>query len=140
MTLILDTGAIIGLYDRRDPLQGSIQRILNDEPGELVIPGPVSGEIDYLLRERLGRQARAAFLEDLAEVRFRVACPEARDYDMMRQYDRQYSDFDIGLADLSVVVLAHRNRTRRVMTVDQRHFRALRPIDGGSFVLLPMDA
>lgn len=140
MTLILDTGAIIGLYDRRDPLRQSIEQILTDEPGALVIPGPVSAEIDYLLRERLGRPARAAFLDDLADGRFRVVCPEAHDYELMRLYDRQYADLDIGLADLSVVVLAHRNQTHRVVTVDERHFRALRPIDGGTFVLLPMDA
>jgi predicted nucleic acid-binding protein len=44
------------------------------------------------------------------------------------------------LADLSIVVLAHRFRTTRIATFDERHFRALRPLDGGSFTLLPADA
>jgi predicted nucleic acid-binding protein len=140
VTLILDTGAIIALYDRRDPLQPSVERILRDEPGDLVIPGPVSAEIDYLLGERLGRRARTAFLEDLAESRFLVLCPSVSDYHLIRTYNRRYADLDVGLADLSVVLMAHRHRTRRVMTVDMGHFRALQPIDGGAFVLLPMDA
>lgn len=42
-------------------------------------------------------------------------------------------------ARLSVVVLAKRFRTRRVVTFGERHFRALRPLQGGSFTLLPVD-
>jgi uncharacterized protein len=45
----------------------------------------------------------------------------------------------VGLADLSVVVLAHRFRTRRLLTFDERDFRAVKPLAGGSFVLLPRD-
>jgi hypothetical protein len=29
--------------------------------------------------------------------------------------------------------------TRRILTFDQRHFRAVRPIHGGVFTLLPAD-
>jgi uncharacterized protein len=37
------------------------------------------------------------------------------------------------------VILAGRFETRRILTFDERHFRALRPLDGGSFTLLPAD-
>jgi len=53
--------------------------------------------------------------------------------------DEQYADLDLGLADLSVVVLAHRFRTRRLLTFDERDFRAVKPLAGGSFTLLPRD-
>jgi predicted nucleic acid-binding protein len=47
----------------------------------------------------------------------------------------------IGVADASNVVLADRHRTTRVLTLDQRHFRQLRPLWGADhFVLLPYDA
>ena len=46
---------------------------------------------------------------------------------------------NLGLADLSVAVLASRLGTRRILTFDQRHFRAVRPIQGGTFTLLPDD-
>jgi len=49
------------------------------------------------------------------------------------------ADLRLGLADLSVVVLAARLDTLRILTFDYRHFRAVRPLQGGSFVLLPMD-
>jgi len=45
----------------------------------------------------------------------------------------------LGLADLSVVVLARKLKTRRILTFDQRRFRAIRPLQGGSFTLLPAD-
>jgi predicted nucleic acid-binding protein len=38
------------------------------------------------------------------------------------------------------LVLAARHRTKRILTFDERDFRRLRPLDGGSFTLLPADA
>ena len=51
----------------------------------------------------------------------------------------QYADLGIGLADASLVVLAAKRGTRRILTLDERHFRTLRPLDGGSFTFLPAD-
>lgn len=48
-----------------------------------------------------------------------------------------YEDQGIGLTDASLVVLAHRYRTDRLLTLDHRHFRILRTAAGGSFTLLP---
>jgi predicted nucleic acid-binding protein len=47
----------------------------------------------------------------------------------------------VGIADASNVVLADRYRTTRLLTVDQRHFRRVRPLWGaGDFSLLPFDS
>src|SRR5664280_2640498 len=53
--------------------------------------------------------------------------------------DRAYGDLGIGLADASLVVLAARTATRLLLTLDERHFRAVRPQQGGAFRLLPAD-
>jgi uncharacterized protein len=139
VTLIVDAGPLIALVDRGDPLQPTIERILRDEPGQLVLPAPVSAEVDYMVAKRFGRAGRQAYLTELARGTFRVACLEPFDYELVLQYDHQYADLDVGLADISVVVLARRFETRRVLTFDERHFRALRSLDGGSFVILPRD-
>ena len=47
--------------------------------------------------------------------------------------------FVLGLADASLVVLALRFRTRRLLTFDDRAFRTVVPLQGGAFTLLPMD-
>jgi uncharacterized protein len=140
VTLIVDAGPVITLGDEADSLQGVIERILGEEPGQIVLPAPVTAEVDYLVRKRGGQSARHRLLRDLALGRFLVACLEFNEYDLIRTYNQQYADLDVGLADLSVVVVAHRFKTRRILTFDQRHFRVLHPLDGGSFVLLPYDA
>ncbi|MHB8320203.1 MAG: PIN domain-containing protein [Acidimicrobiales bacterium] len=111
--------------------------MLRNEPGDLVIPAPISAEVDYLLGRRLGRGSRLAFLDDLATGRFTVAHMDANDYRVVADLERRYEDLDVGLSDLSVVVAARRYGTRRLLTFDDRRFRALRPLDGGHFTLLP---
>lgn len=49
------------------------------------------------------------------------------------------ADLDIGLADASIVVLAHRYGVRDLLTLDERHFRVLRGPGGRPFRLLPAD-
>ncbi len=56
-----------------------------------------------------------------------------------RDVCRRYRDLELGLADASIVVLARRWNTRSLATFDQRHFRSVTPIQGGSFELLPGD-
>jgi hypothetical protein len=48
----------------------------------------------------------------------------------------------IGLTDASLVVLAERLGTTDIATLDERHFRTLRPLAGGvdAFRLLPADS
>ena len=140
MTLVLDAAPLVAVADRRDPMRTRIEAILVGEPGELIIPAPVSAEVDYLLGRRLGRVARLAFLDDLVAGRFTVASLEADDYRVVADFEHRYKDLDVGQADLSVVVVAERYGTRRLLTFDQRHFRALRPLSGGQFTLLPADA
>jgi predicted nucleic acid-binding protein len=52
----------------------------------------------------------------------------------------RYSDLGLGLADCSIMVLAGRYKTRRLLSFDERHFRAVAPLQGGSFELLPADS
>ena len=52
----------------------------------------------------------------------------------------RYREHDIGLTDASIVVLAGRYGTDRVLTLDERHFRTLRTPAGKPFTILPADA
>lgn len=51
----------------------------------------------------------------------------------------RYAALELGLADASVVVLAGRTGCRDLLTLDQRHFRAVVAPDGRPFRLLPAD-
>jgi uncharacterized protein len=140
VTLVIDAAPLVAVADRRDPMRERVEALLRQEPGELVIPAPVTSEVDYLLGRRLGRTARLSFLADLAAGRFTVACLDEHDHRVVLDLERRYEDLDVGLADLSAVVVASRHGTKRLLTFDERHFRALRPLSGGQFTLLPVDS
>jgi len=138
VTLILDAGPVVAMHDRRDSWQARVEALLRAEPDDLVIPAPVSAEIDYLLAERLGERARLAFLEDVAAGRYLVECLDPQDYGPLARLERRYSSITPGLADLSVVVIAARHETDRIVTFDRRDFTTMRRLDtGGRFTLLP---
>jgi uncharacterized protein len=139
VTLILDAAPLVASADAREPQLEALLRFRDQERGPLVLPAPVAAEVDYLLGVRFGEAARRAFLTDLSAQRYDVACLEAGDYQEIAQLDARYSDLGLGLADCSIVVLAKRYRTRRLLTFDERHFRMVAPLQGGSFTLLPAD-
>jgi predicted nucleic acid-binding protein len=137
VTLILDAAPLVALADARDPMQRAVRAVLVAEPGTLIIPAQITAEVDYLLGRRIGRRARLAFLEDLAVGRFTVECLTYGEYAAVAALDDRYADLDLGLADGAVIALAARFDTRRVLTFDHRHFRAVTPLQGGAFELLP---
>lgn len=137
MTLIVDTGPLVALGDRRDRMQAAVERVLVDEPGALILPETVMAEADYLLGRRGGRAARLGLMDDLAAGRFVLASLSPEDLGVIRDLERRYADLDAGLTDLSIVVIAARAGTDRVLTFDA-HFRVLRPIDGrNAFAVVP---
>ena len=137
MTLILDTGPLVAVADRNDRLQSAVEGMLRAEPGDLVVPLTVAAEVDYLLGRRGGRAARLAFLEDIARGRFLLVGLSASEVSTIVELEQRYADLDPGLTDLSIVLIAARFGTVRIATFD-RHFRALRPLDGlGAFDLVP---
>lgn len=139
MTLLIDAAPIVALADVGEPLRDDILADLKAEPGELVIPAPVTAEIDYLLGQRFGGAARRAFLGDLASGRFTVVVLERDDYPAALDLESRYADLDLCLAGCSVVILADRYQTNRILSFDQRHFRAIEPLNGGAFTILPAD-
>ena len=139
MTLVVDAGPVVTMHDRQDPRQADAERLLSKEAGALILPAQITAEIDHLLNRRGGPRARGPFYDDLAAGRYVVECLRADEYRTLAELNRRYAGLDVGLTDLSIVVLARRYETRRIATFDERHFRALRPLDGGTFTLLPRD-
>lgn len=140
MTLVIHAAPLVALADRGEPLRAAMLDLLAAEPGPLVIPAPTTAEIDYLLGQRFGPAARRAFLADLAAGRFAVSALEQPDYATMVDLDARYADLDLGLADCVLIVLAARHRTTRILSFDERHFRAVKPLRGKAFTILPADA
>lgn len=102
----------------------------------LVIPALVVAETTYLAGSRLGPDAEAAaFLNGLAELD--VESPTLEDWPRMAELVARYADFPLGGIDASVIALAERLDTATLITLDRRHFSAVRPAHVEAFALLP---
>ncbi len=139
MITIVDAGPLISAASATGPESDRIREALTRAPGRLVVPAPVTAEVDYLLTKQAGAGAARAFLQDVAAGRFDVECLEPGEYRSVLELSMRYAGLAPGLADLSIVVLAQRFGTHRIMTIDQRHFRAMVALDGEAFVLVPWD-
>lgn len=139
MSLLLDAGALYAQADRADPHHAAVVEILQAEREPLITSAIALAEADYLILTRLGIDVELAFLEDLAEGTFQVECLTRSELGIALAVARQYRDLTIGLADASLVVLAQRFQTRRLLTFDERAFRSVVPLQGGTFVLLSAD-
>ncbi len=140
MAVICDTGAIYALYDADDVHHAAVRDLVESEPGPLFVPVVLLAEVDYLLSTRLGMNAALDFLESCELGAFTIVPLEEGDLRRGRELMMQYRDLRLGIADASVAATAERMGLRRVLTVDDRHFRAIRPRGLGHFVILPADA
>jgi len=136
---IVDAGPLVAAASDSGPAAARIRAALVRDAGPLIVPAPVSAEVDYLLTKRAGQSAARLFIEDIAAGRFQVECLQPAEYAAILDLGARYAALGPGLADLAVVVLAHRFGTRRILTIDQRHFRAMTALDGSPFTLLPWD-
>ena len=140
MTLIADSGAIYALYDARDRHHASVVRAIEDELETIIVPMPLLAEIDYLLRVRIGSRAVLRFLEGIKTGGFTLEPFQSMDVSRCHALLETYADVDLGLADASVIAAAERLKTHRILTVDYRHFRTVRALDGKQFQLIPADS
>jgi hypothetical protein len=140
MALVVDAGALFAQANEADPHHAQVRTTMLEEREDLVTTEFAIAEADYLILDRLGPAAEAAFLEDLVSGTFLVECLDRDGLAAARDLIDRYRDLRIGLADASLVVLASRYDTRRILTFDERAFRAVAPLSGGSFTVLPADA
>ena len=139
MALIVDAGALYAQADADEPRHGAVRAILEAEREALVTTELAVAEADYLILDRLGPEVELAFLDDLAEGTFLVECLDRAQLRAARDVVARYRDLRLGLADASLVVIAERYATRRLLTFDERAFRAVAPLQGGTFTILPAD-
>ena len=139
--ILCDTSGLVAAYDQQEPDGPAVRELLATETGTLVVSPFVLAELDYLLLSRAGIQAELALLNDLADDVYQVASFTAQDARRVARLAERHADLKLGLADAHMMVLSAPERygTTRVLTFDQRHFRAVKPPQGGVFTVLPAD-
>ena len=137
--IVVDTSAILAYMNAADTHHASVSAWLEAEPRELATTPLIVAEADHLAGARGGPAAQAALRADLAAGAYLVDWWPGAITAAVRMAER-YADTGLGLADASLVVLAERLETTSIATLDERHFRAVRPLaGGGAFRLLPHD-
>lgn len=138
--IVLDTSVAFALLRRGDDHH---ERVLAwfetvDEP--LATTPLALTEIDHLLLHSGGPEVVRAWYEDLIAGAYAVEWWAAALAETLSVAERNAS-LPLGLADASLVALAARLGTTRIATLDERHFRIVKPLTGEpAFVLLPADA
>lgn len=141
--IIVDTSAILAIFDEAYREHSQIAKIIEGTVASLVVSPLVVAEADYMLQNRLGDAAARRFASDIANEAYELAEWSAADHANALTVMDGYGDPNdyIGVADAANVILADTYRTTRLLTLDQRHFRALRPLWGADyFTILPYDA
>jgi predicted nucleic acid-binding protein len=134
-TAIVDSGPLVAAANTADPEHNVCLEVLRTPRLHLVIPALCVAEAAYLIQQRRGSSTEARFLRGLEG--FDVQAPVAQDWRRISELVQQYADFPLGGTDASVIALAERLRTEIVITLDHRHFGAVRPKHCERLRLLP---
>jgi predicted nucleic acid-binding protein len=135
MLAVVDTGPLYAAVDADDEDHDRCRAALEDASYRIVIPTLIVAEVTYLIGTRLGARVEARFLRGLT--RMDVEPPAPDDWPRIAELVERYGDFPLGGADASVVALAERLGAETIVTLDERHFHAVRPKHCRAFRLLP---
>ena len=138
--IVLDTSGLLAAIDASQGQHRAAARALREASPPRLLSPFVLAELDYLLMTRVNAIAEVALLAEVARGAYQLEPFEAADVASATEVLQRYLDLGLGLADASVVVLAARHGTHDLLTLDERHFRAVPALDGGSFRLLPADS
>jgi predicted nucleic acid-binding protein len=138
--ILLDTSGLWAALDARQPQHTGAKAAIGASGGPLALSPFVLAELDYLTSTRVSTTAARALLEEVGRGAYRLESMTADDIAEAADIIDRYSDLELGLADASVVVLSRRYGVNDVLTLDERHFRAIEGSRGQPFRLLPADA
>ena len=138
--ILADTSGLLAAFGHDSRPYQQARAAYENDRGPVIMSPYVLAELDYMLLRRAGLKAETELLREVAAGIFKLAEFDSRDIAQAADVVEQYSGLRIGLADASIVVLAARYGTTRVLTLDERHFRAMRPLHADAFTILPADA
>jgi predicted nucleic acid-binding protein len=135
MIAVVDAGPLYAVTDTDDQDHKRSRAVLERSDLQLVIPALVVAEVTYIVGRRLGPDAEARFLRGLAG--FDIEGPAPEDWPRIADLVQRYRSFPLGGTDASVVTLAERLGATVLITLDHRHFAAIKPRHRAAFELLP---
>jgi predicted nucleic acid-binding protein len=137
--IVLDTSGLLAAIDGSQRQHTEAAAVIRASTGQLLLSPFVLAELDYLLATKVSQAAAVSLLDQVAAGAYRLEPMAAEDIARASEVVLQYRDLNLGLADASLVVLAERHGTLDVLTLDERHFRAITGPGARPFRILPAD-
>jgi predicted nucleic acid-binding protein len=137
--IILDTSGLLAAIDASQTHHRAAAAALRQSEAPRLLSPFVLAELDYLLATRVSRSAEQALLGQVADGVYQLESFDGGDIARANEILDQYADLHLGLADASLIVLAERHRVLDLLTLDERHFRAVRGADAKPFRIVPAD-
>lgn len=137
MPILVDTGPLVAYSISNDNDHERVRAVLEEASDQFLVPITVLPEVCYLIERQLGARAEAQFLTSMARGELLVEPLTSSDLLRCAELVRHYADNPIGFVDASIVAIAERLNVTRILTLDRRHFGAIRPRHTAAFALLP---
>jgi hypothetical protein len=135
MPLLVDTGVLFALADRKDSWHARVRSYVESHPGPLLAPVTILPEVACLLRHRLGARAERAFVASVAD--HEIAVEHVTQRDLKRTGELMSAYEALGFVDASVVAVAERLKLHVIATTDRRDLSIVRPAHVERFRLVP---
>lgn len=136
--IVIDTSVVVAAMNRRDDHHRSVVDWLGTTSGALITSPLALAEMDHLVTRHGGAAAAQRLYDDFDAGAYRLEWWPASLYDSL-EVAREHRG--LGLTDASLVAIAGRLGVTEIATLDERHFRTLRPLTGEpAFRILPADA
>jgi uncharacterized protein len=132
--ILADTSGLLALLNKKDAHHEAVKPFAT---ANLLVSSTVLCEVDYMATKYLGEHAARAFLQGQAPGEWQLLVFDAVDLEKANEIRARYNDIPLGFVDSSLLALAERYQIPRVLTLDRRHFWAVRPQSFGHFELLP---
>lgn len=136
-TTLVDTSFLFALINQHDHSHAICARFARMTEDHLIVPVTVLPEVAYLLDSRLGHHVMQQFITSIAQPEWTLVTIAQEDLRAAAETLDRYHDMRLDFVDATIIAVAERLGIKRILTLDRRHFHAVRPKHCAAFELLP---
>ena len=125
--LIVETGVLDATADRNDNDHIACRTLLETDDGPLVTTTMIIAEAAYMIDRQVGTAGELALYDSIIDGTLSIETLTPTDWQRVRELVGRYQDLPLGGSDASLIAIAERFGAIRIATLDQRHFRVVRP-------------
>ena len=124
--IVADTSGIVALLDRDERHHETVRQLFERDDEPWLLPWAILPEVDYLASHRLGARVQSLWMDDLTDGVFHVHWGEDDELERARRTQKKYKSLKLGLVDAIVMAVAEHLGASAIVTLDLRHFGAVK--------------